>query len=463
MKTLLLVALALMNLPALAQYAGTTSPLDGRNLGIVLEHPDMKKVVVQSDVAYLSDAKGTLKLDIYQPPRLQTNEKRPVIVFLNALGEFDSQRKLKSWGVYQTWPKLMAAHGYIGISMEADQNRIQESLQGVFDFLTQKGSQYHIDAEKVGVYAASANVGQSVQYLMKTTAYKGIKAAVLYYGQSPQGPFRKDLPVLFVVAESDVQGDNYTTIWSEVLKNKAPWRLLMASGLPHAFDTFSGNDDARKVMRETISFWKNHLDPVPVFNDPHPTARQILATTYGHQPQKAADLLKTWTEQYPDEATGLSMYGRVLLDLKRYEESERVYQKAVALQPKNATALTHLALLSYLKNNPSEAESYVAKAIAVNGENRNLYASLAFPLLALGKFSESIPYYQKAIQLEPHGGDYYNMACAYALLNQKEKALDALEQALKLGYGAKEQYDSDPDLTSVRADERYKKLFPVAN
>lgn len=116
-----------------------------------------------------------------------------------------------------------------------------------------------------------------------------------------------------------------------------------------------------------------------------------------------------------------------------------------------------------MKNNPSEAEAYVSKAVAVDGESRNLYVSLAFPLLASGKFSESVPYYQKAIKLESHGGDYYNLGCAYALLNQKEKALDALEQAVKLGYGSKQQYDSDPDLTSVRSDERYKKLFPATN
>ena len=462
MKTPLLL-LALINLPCLAQQPDSTSPLDGRNLDIVLEHPAMKQVIVQTDVTYLSDAKGTLKLDVYQPAQLKANEKRPVIVFLNAIGEFDSQRKVKSWGVYQSWPKLMAAHGYIGISMESDQNRVQESLQGVFNFLNQHGNKYHADTDKIGVYAASANVSQSVQYLMNNTAYKGIKAAVFYYGQAPQGPFRKDLPVLFVVAEGDVRGDNYNALWSEVLKNKAPWRLLMASELPHAFDTFSENDNARKVMRETISFWKDHLDPVPTFSDPQPIARQILATTYGHQPEKAVELLKFWTDQHPNDATGFSMYGRVLLDLKRHDESSQAYQKAVALQPKNSTALTHLALLAYLKNNPSEAEAYVAKAIAVNGENRNLYASLAFPLLASGKFSESIPYYQKAIRLEPHGGDYYNLACAYALLKEKEKALDALEQAVKLGYGSKQQFDNDPDLTSVRSDERYKKLFTNIN
>ncbi|MBD2699071.1 tetratricopeptide repeat protein [Spirosoma sp. BT702] len=465
MKTTLAIASLLMSLSTMAQNPNTSSPLDGRNLGIVLTHPDTKKVTVKTNVTYLSDTKGTLKLDLYIPSQLKAGEKRPVIVFLNAIGDDPnpSERRVKDWGVYQTWPQMMAAQGFIGVSMEADRSRVQESLRGVFNFLTQKGAEHHIDSDNIGVYAASANVSQAVEYLMGESAHKGIKAAALYYGQAPVGPFRKDLPVLFLVAEGDVRGDGYDKIWSEVMKNKAPWRLLMASNMPHAFDTFSGNDEARKLILETISFWKNQLEPVPAQQDLQAASREIFAASFGHQSEKAAELLKSWVAKHPNDATALSMYGGALRDLKQYDEAFQTYRKAVALQPKNPSALTSLAVLSYLTNKPAEADGYVSKAIAINGENRNLYASLAFPLLASGKFSESIPYYQKAIKLEPHGGDYYNLGCAYSLIKEKEKALDALEQAVKLGYGSKQQFDSDPDLELVRSEDRYKKLFPATN
>ena len=94
---------------------------------------------------------------------------------------------------------------------------------------------------------------------MKANAYKGIKAAVLYYGTAPAAPFRKDLPVLFFIAEGDVRGNAYQAIWADVLKNKAPWTITMGSYLPHAFDALTNNELARTAIKATISFWKNHI------------------------------------------------------------------------------------------------------------------------------------------------------------------------------------------------------------
>lgn len=459
MKTFFLSAFIVLSLQTVAQYSNTGSPLDGRNLGIVLDHPDMKKVVIKSDITYLSDAKGTLKLDVYLPPQLTANEKRPVVVFLNAIGETPGERKVKSWATYTTWPQLVAAHGFIGVSMEADHNRIPESLQGVFDFLAKKSNDYHVNSDKIGVYAASANVSQSVQYLMKETAYKGIKAAVLYYGNAPQGPFRKDLPVLFFVSEGDVRGDNYASVWGEVLKNRAPWTIVMGSNMPHAFDTFTNSDESRKIIKQTLSFWKDNLEPAATFADPNADAREILAARYGHNPVKAADLLKIWTAQHPQDPIGLSMYGTSLKDLKRYEEAGAVYQKLLVLQPTNGDALISLALLAYLQNKPSEAEGFIAKALTTNPESRDLYANLGFNLLALGKLDESVKYYEKATKLEPLGRDFYNLACAYSLLKETDKALSALEQAMKHGGVSKQQFDNDTDFDAVRNDDRFKKLF----
>ena len=97
----------------------------------------MKKVVVKKDITYLKDEKGSLNIDIYSPPNLKSNETRPAIIFLNAIGENAGQRKVKSWGIYTTWPQLMAAQGYIGISMEADGGRIQQSIQELFKFIAE--------------------------------------------------------------------------------------------------------------------------------------------------------------------------------------------------------------------------------------------------------------------------------------------------------------------------------------
>ena len=436
----------------------TLSIFDGRSWGVVLQHPDMNRVEVKPNITYLNDSKGTLKLDLYVPPGTKPADRLPAIVFLNAIGESNQQMKVKEWGIYRTWPQLIAANGYVGISMECDRNRVIESIKGVFSFLEKEASKYNVDANRLGVYAASANVSQSVNYLMSADASSGIKAAVLYYGRQPQGPYRKDLPVLFVIPEGDVRG-GYTTFWNEVLKNNAPWRLHMATGLIHAFDAFNDNDNARMIIKETISFWKNHLDMIPPHNWPNSVGREAISAQYGGEIEKAVSLLKSWLKDHPDDPRGLAQYGSVLIQLKQYDEAEQVLKRSISLEPTNVNAQMDMVKVLYAKGKDGDAERLVAEQVKAGRFNVNSYAEIGFSLFVLNNHKVGVKYYEKVIEGgTPRSFDYYNLGCGYAILGEKEKAFLALEKAVSMGYSSKDQYVNDPDLNSLHSDKRYEQL-----
>ena len=63
---------------------------------------------------------------------------------------------------------------------------------------------------------------------------------------------------------------------------------------------------------------------------------------------------------------------------------------------------------------------------------------------------------KKALALEPSVGDHHNLACAYALLNDREKAFDTLNKSIEMGFDSKEQLEKDTDLESLRSDSRWK-------
>jgi tetratricopeptide (TPR) repeat protein len=447
----------LPGIQTIAQQTNPTSPMDALSFGVVMDDPGMKKVIVKQDITYLEDAKGSLHMDLYLPPGITAKEKRPAIIFLNAIGDQAGERKVKSWGIYSTWPKLMASYGYIGISMEADGDRIPESLRGLFNFLTAKGSNYNIDADRLGVYAASANVGRSAEYLMSKEVVPGIKAAVLYYGSTPEGPYRKDLPVLFVVSEGDVQRNGYQALWEQVLKNNAPWTITMGTGMPHAFDAYSDNDAARKIIRETIAFWKNNLDPVPATSVAHSKGRDVLGNIQMDRPKAVATLQSLATE-YPNDVRVQSFYADLLREDQRYDEAETLYKKVLAVDPTRVDIILSMASLYYAQQKPAEAERYVEQAAQSGLMKRRDYANLGFRLLVAGKDKEAAIYYEKALEMEPRGVDYYNLACAYAKINSSDKALQALTNAIKYGYNSKQQFENDPDLTSLKNDERFKTM-----
>ncbi len=54
---------------------------------------------------------------------------------------------------------------------------------------------------------------------------------------------------------------------------------------------------------------------------------------------------------------------------------------------------------------------------------------------------------------------FYNLACSFALTNDTDKSLEALETAVRFGYDEPEHMKRDPDLKSLRKDGRFQKLL----
>lgn len=438
------------------------SPLDVTNWGVVYDVPATKHVSVRKEVPYL----GALAMDIYSPPDLKAGEKRPAVVFINAVGD-RADNKVKSWAIYQSWPRLVAAHGMIGVSMDADGARIQESLRGVFDFLSKQGGQYGVDGARLGLYAASANVSGTYQYLLGEHAAPGIRAAALYYGRVPAGRMRADLPVLFIVAQGDAPGMGAPlgALWQRVVEARAPWSLLFASNLPHAFDAFSDNDEARRIIQQSLAFWKSHLEPVPQPPWPPAAARAVVAAMYSNDPQRTAELLANWIKENPHDATAQIQYGRMLLQLRRFDEAAAAYEKAQALGSNDPGIFSGLGQIKYGQQQYEQAIPLLTRAIEAGMRNSQLYGQLASSQLHAGRNEEAIKTYEQAFAAgippgpNTRGVAYFNMACGYARLGQKDKAFAALHNAIAEGFTNRNAYETDEDLAPLRAEPRFQELL----
>jgi dienelactone hydrolase len=465
--TSFLLAFSLLLITATAMAQNNAPPrqrsqLDATNWGVVYDVPATKHVKVRNEVPYL----GALAIDIYSPPDLKAGEKRPAVVFINAVGD-RGDNKVKSWAIYQSWPRLVAAHGMIGVSMDADIERIQESLRGVFDFLTKQGEQHGVDSARVGLYAASANVRGTYQYLVGDNAAPGIRAAALYYGSVPSGRMRADLPVLFIVAQGDATGMGAPLgeLWRRVVEAKAPWLLLFASNLPHGFDAFSDNDDARRVIQQSLAFWKSHLEPVPQPPWQLSPARAIVATMYGNEPQRTAEMLANWIKESPNDSAAHIQYGRVLLQLRRFDEAAAAYEKALALGANDPGVFSGLGQIKYGQRQYEQAIPLLTRAIEAGMRNSLLYGQLASAQLHTGRNEEGVKTYLKAFEAgippgaNTRGVAYFNLACGYTKLGQKDKALEALTSAVAEGFTDRNAYETDEDLAPLRAEPRFQELL----
>ena len=462
--------LATMVVLALACFAGAdaqaqtaTSPLDGRRFGVVYDVPATRDVKLLASVPYWKDATHSLACDVYLPPRLARGEKLPVVVFLNAIGD-RAGNSLKDWGIYRTWPRLIATQGMIGVSMQADSVDAPQSMRRLLAFLASDRAPEGVDGQRIGVYAASANVTGANRLLFAPDAPRNVRAAVLYYGAPPADSLRRDLPVLFVVAASDAprMGAPLDSLWHRVIAAGAPWTLEFAAGQPHAFDAFADDDDARRIVQRTIAFWRSHLLPVPSPGWARSEERDILRALYANDSRRAAELLGPWIEKHPGDAEGLANYARVLNELRRFPEAMAVLERAYRADSTNVSLTARYGGALVQSQRYAEGARVLERAIANGWSSSLAYGQLGFAELALARNQAAVRHYEKAFEVGippgpgTRGVAAYNLACGYARLGRKDDALRSLEMAVNEGSGR--DMAADADFESLRGEPRFQAL-----
>ena len=74
--------------------------------------------------------------------------------------------------------------------------------------------------------------------------------------------------------------------------------------------------------------------------------------------------------------------------------------------------------------------------------------------------NRALAWLRRARELDATGSaTLYNVACALAMLGERDEALDALEQAVSVGFGHRTWFEQDPDLAPIRDDPRFTALL----
>src|SRR5262249_17706073 len=93
------------------------------------------------------------------------------------------------------------------------------------------------------------------------------------------------------------------------------------------------------------------------------------------------------------------------------------------------------------------------------------WLSLAGAAFQARNYRKAIPAYEKVIELRGglRGNAAYNIACCYALMGEKEQAVQWLQKALDMGFRNLTNAQADTNLQSLRDDARYQKLLGLTD
>ena len=340
---------------------------------VVYAVPGMDRVVVRANVPFKKIEGGELKLDLYYPPDAKKGEKLPAVVFINGVGDQPSS-KLKDWGIYKSWGRLVAASGWIGVNFEArgPYDQSGPDIRDAFAFLRKDAANLGIDADRIAAWVCSGNVMSGLAVLMNDVD-AGVRGAVVYYGDSRVEKLRTDLPVYFVRAGRDNPNLNskIDEMWKRAIAAGAPWTMVNAPTSQHAFDAFDETDESRRIVRETLDFYRDLFAP-PAPSGPPSLAKKALSHWFGgREYPQAAQAYAEYVKAHPNDAVAWMRLGLSQANMKDPAAAGSL-EKAVQLGMTTPTDLYNVACGYALIGQTEKALDVLGQAVTAGFADRRL-------------------------------------------------------------------------------------------
>ena len=113
--------------------------------------------------------------------------------------------------------------------------------------------------------------------------------------------------------------------------------------------------------------------------------------------------------------------------------AEQMLVEALERDDDNASAHTNMGVLRRYQNRVNESQIELERGLALDRNNTGAMQGLGWTLIALGRPEAAIPYFQKAIRLDPHSPFlflfYAGLGSCQLLLDHVDEAVDALQRA----------------------------------
>ena len=142
---------------------------------LALELPGMEQVQVHN-VQYSSLNGKPLSMDLYYPIDEGSESSYPVVVFV--IGVRTSAIDFRNHSGYQSWGRLVAADGMVGVAYDTER---PEDLGALMAYLKENAEELEIDPERIGLWSCSSHVPTALWYAMQEDE-KDVKFLVSYYG-----------------------------------------------------------------------------------------------------------------------------------------------------------------------------------------------------------------------------------------------------------------------------------------
>jgi adenylate cyclase len=143
-----------------------------------------------------------------------------------------------------------------------------------------------------------------------------------------------------------------------------------------------------------------------------------------------------------------------------WDRAVTLYQEQAARHPDNGVAHYRLGVCQFYGKHYAEAVASLQKAEKLGPDQADTYGFLGRAQRAARQPADAVRNLERAIALSPRDPlTRFDLACSYAQLDQKDKALQALAQAFEAGYWRGKQVRDEEDWQALRDDPRFQEIL----
>lgn len=176
------------------------------------------------------------------------------------------------------------------------------------------------------------------------------------------------------------------------------------------------------------------------------------------------EYIRSHLREKPGDVQALMKYADMMEWRERqFDEAEKAYRTLAKLYPENVHILTSLAYVLAAQGKTGEAQPFLEQLRQMGRLDHAVYERLAGRLYMEKRYNESALYYRELLALRIEAKYFSRLARAYAMSEQSDSAFQSLHQAISRGFNVRDQLETDPALSSLRSDPRFKELVLKAN